>query len=144
MSPRESADSKGARYLTEARLRVLQVDEDGGTVAAECRGDGRAYSLGFDDARLVLQLPGSRPVLPFAGIGARGRHGAPPMTTPAARTETERVFLRLLRGEDPNRVWTIRKRKRQKRATTSPRQNGRGLSAPEDVHSVRDGSTLDG
>jgi hypothetical protein len=47
----ENADAKGARYLTEGRLRLREVDEDGGVVMAECRGDGRMYALGFDGER---------------------------------------------------------------------------------------------
>jgi uncharacterized Zn finger protein len=45
----ENADAKGARYLTEGRLRLIQVDEDDGIVMAECRGDGRMYTLGYDE-----------------------------------------------------------------------------------------------
>ena len=37
---RESAEAKGRRYLTEGRLRVLEVDEEAGTALAECRGSG--------------------------------------------------------------------------------------------------------
>jgi hypothetical protein len=58
---RENADTKGARYLSEGRLRVLNVDEDDGVVMAECRGDGAIYSLGRDERGW------------FCGCPARGR-----------------------------------------------------------------------
>jgi hypothetical protein len=54
---RENADAKGARYLTEGRLRVLQADADGGSVIAECRGDGRVYALGYDERRWFCSCP---------------------------------------------------------------------------------------
>ena len=54
---RENADQKGARYLTEGRLRVIQVDEDDGVVMAECRGDGRLYALGFDERGWFCSCP---------------------------------------------------------------------------------------
>jgi len=44
---RENAQAKGRRMLTEARLRVLRIDELG-LIRAECRGDsGEVYRLGF-------------------------------------------------------------------------------------------------
>jgi hypothetical protein len=46
---RENADAKGARYLMEGRLRVLQVDEDEGVAMAECRGDGAIHTCGYDE-----------------------------------------------------------------------------------------------
>ena len=45
---RENAHVKARRYLAEARLRVLRVDEDDGIVSAECKGDGAVYTLGYD------------------------------------------------------------------------------------------------
>ncbi len=46
---RENAEAKGRRYLTEGRLRVLQVDAQ--TVRAICRGVGAAYELGHGAER---------------------------------------------------------------------------------------------
>ena len=46
---RENAVMKARRYVSEGRLIVRQLDEDGGTALADCRGDGQVYSLGFDD-----------------------------------------------------------------------------------------------
>lgn len=43
---RESAQTKGRRYLTEGRLVVTHVTE--GCVRAYCRGGGALYQLGFD------------------------------------------------------------------------------------------------
>ena len=40
---RENAQVKARRYLTEGRLRVLEVDEFAGTALAECRGSGALY-----------------------------------------------------------------------------------------------------
>jgi uncharacterized Zn finger protein len=40
---RESARTKATRYLGEARVRILSCDEDGGTLSAEVRGNGRVY-----------------------------------------------------------------------------------------------------
>ncbi len=49
---RENADVKARRLLVEARLRILEADEDAGIVAAECRGDsGAMYRVGYDGAR---------------------------------------------------------------------------------------------
>ena len=39
---------KARRYVSEGRLIVRQLDEEGGTAGADCRGDGAIYSLGFD------------------------------------------------------------------------------------------------
>jgi uncharacterized Zn finger protein len=46
---RESADSKGRRYLTEGRLTLTFVEGD--RVAAYCRGDGELYEVGHDPAQ---------------------------------------------------------------------------------------------
>jgi hypothetical protein len=46
---RENASEKGRRYVSEGRLVIRQLDEEGGVVVADCRGDGAIYSLGFDD-----------------------------------------------------------------------------------------------
>jgi hypothetical protein len=45
---REPADVKARRYLTEGRLVVRELDEHGGEVLADCRGDGAVYGLGRD------------------------------------------------------------------------------------------------
>ena len=51
--PRESAEAKGKRYLTEGRLTVTVVrspDTNGrAPVVAECRGSDTTYKLGYDD-----------------------------------------------------------------------------------------------
>ena len=54
---REGVDAKGSRYLVEARLRVLQVNEEDGVVMAECRGDGRVYSLGYGQSGWFCSCP---------------------------------------------------------------------------------------
>jgi hypothetical protein len=46
--PRESADAKGRRYLTEGRLIVTTVADH--TIAGRCRGDGVVYRLGWNPA----------------------------------------------------------------------------------------------
>ena len=43
--PREDALTKGKRYLTEARLRVLTVEAD--RIQALCRGSGTIWHLGW-------------------------------------------------------------------------------------------------
>jgi hypothetical protein len=48
VSLRETVDAKARRYLVEARVRVLQCDEDAGVIEAEVRGDCRIYSTGRD------------------------------------------------------------------------------------------------
>jgi hypothetical protein len=40
---------KARRYVSEGRLIVRQLDEEGGTAGADCRGDGQIHSLGYDD-----------------------------------------------------------------------------------------------
>jgi uncharacterized Zn finger protein len=40
---RENARAKAIRYLSEARVRILECHEDDGTLSAEVRGNGRVY-----------------------------------------------------------------------------------------------------
>lgn len=49
--PRENADDKGRRYLTEGRLSVAFVKPSDQRVRAICRGDGEQYRLGYDPVR---------------------------------------------------------------------------------------------
>lgn len=42
---RESAYSKGRRYVTEGRLTVIEVTEH--RISAFCKGDGHVYALGY-------------------------------------------------------------------------------------------------
>lgn len=44
---REAAVDKGRRYLTEGRLTVSYVEDDG--VIATCRGTGSTYLVTIDD-----------------------------------------------------------------------------------------------
>lgn len=53
--PRESADTKAARYLAEGRLVVTRVD--GNLVTATCRGDGQIYVLGRDQRGWYCTCP---------------------------------------------------------------------------------------
>lgn len=46
---RESAEAKGLRYLCEGRLIVTVVTPR--AIAAECRGAGQIYALGWDGCR---------------------------------------------------------------------------------------------
>ena len=46
---RENAAAKGRRYVSEGRLVVRQLDEEGGVVVADCRGDGAIHSCGYDE-----------------------------------------------------------------------------------------------
>ena len=46
---RETAAEKAKRILIEGRLIVRELDEHGGTVAADCRGDATVHSLGRDN-----------------------------------------------------------------------------------------------
>lgn len=58
--PREAADQKARRYLTEGRLTVTRVEPfyrdrapsatDRLRVEATCRGSGQVYRLGYDGA----------------------------------------------------------------------------------------------
>ena len=46
---RESAHTKARRLLVEGRVRVVQVSDDEGYVAAEVRGDSaRVYGVGYE------------------------------------------------------------------------------------------------
>jgi hypothetical protein len=53
--PRENAFLKGRRYLTEARLRVLRVDDD--RIESVCRGDGRFYRQGWIGGKWLCECP---------------------------------------------------------------------------------------
>jgi hypothetical protein len=55
---RENVESKGRRYLTEGRLRVLLVK--GGRVFAECRGAGAIWHPSFIGGRWVCDCPRGR------------------------------------------------------------------------------------
>jgi hypothetical protein len=46
---RENAGEKAKRILVEGRLVIRELDEHGGTVAADCRGDASVHSLGRDE-----------------------------------------------------------------------------------------------
>lgn len=49
--PAESTAAKGRRLLTEGRLRIRMIGNEGkpGWIVAECRGDsGQLYVLGFN------------------------------------------------------------------------------------------------
>jgi hypothetical protein len=46
---RETITEKGKRYLGEGRLIVRELDEQAGTVQADCRGAGAVYVLGHDE-----------------------------------------------------------------------------------------------
>jgi hypothetical protein len=52
---RESAETKGRRYLCEGRLVVERVDER--RIAASCRGGGAVYRLGHDGTRWYCECP---------------------------------------------------------------------------------------
>jgi uncharacterized Zn finger protein len=52
---RESADSKGRRYITEGRLIVTSVD--GERVEATCRGQGENYRLGYQGGGWSCECP---------------------------------------------------------------------------------------
>ena len=45
----ENVQTKGRRYITEARLLIEHVDRQ--TVRASCRGNGAIYELGYDNGR---------------------------------------------------------------------------------------------
>jgi hypothetical protein len=49
--PRDNAETKARRYLTEGRLIVLAVDRGRRHIDAWCRGDGDHYHLGYDPTR---------------------------------------------------------------------------------------------
>jgi hypothetical protein len=52
---RENARAKANRYLAEGRLTVLRVDRN--VVAAECRGAGAVYRVGFEDGTWSCSCP---------------------------------------------------------------------------------------
>jgi hypothetical protein len=45
---RENAAEKAKRILVEGSLVVREMDEHGGTVATDCRGDASIHNLGRD------------------------------------------------------------------------------------------------
>ena len=55
--PRENAETKARRYLTEGRLIIERVDV--GRVEATCRGDAAVYRLGYVNGRWVCSCPAS-------------------------------------------------------------------------------------
>lgn len=55
MSPRESAEVKGRRYLIEGRLVIKHVSED--AIRARCRGGGAVYELGLDRGEWFCSCP---------------------------------------------------------------------------------------
>jgi hypothetical protein len=52
-----TAAEKARVYLGEGRLVVRELDEYGGTVAADCRGDGAIYHLGLDGSGWFCSCP---------------------------------------------------------------------------------------
>ena len=54
---KENAQIKARRYLTEGRLRVLDVDEYAGTALAECRGNGALYTVSRDEHGWTCDCP---------------------------------------------------------------------------------------
>jgi hypothetical protein len=75
MSAREPLAAKAARYLAEGRLVVLQVDGD--SIAAECRGSGEVYRLGHSPSRKGgwwwCSCPRQGPMLPPGRAPTRHR-----------------------------------------------------------------------
>lgn len=55
MSPRESAEQKGQRYVVEGRLTVERLDGRG--IRARCRGSGTVYALGYDGEGWFCSCP---------------------------------------------------------------------------------------
>lgn len=55
VSSRESAATKGRRYLCEGRLTIKSIH--GSRIWAECRGDGKRYDLGFAHGRWFCSCP---------------------------------------------------------------------------------------
>jgi uncharacterized Zn finger protein len=54
--PRESAEVKGRRLLTEGRLIVHRADQR--VIAATCRGDGgEVYRLGYEPGGWACECP---------------------------------------------------------------------------------------
>jgi hypothetical protein len=54
---RENVQVKARRYLGEGRLRVLDVDEYGGTALGECRGAGALYTVSRNEAGWRCDCP---------------------------------------------------------------------------------------
>ena len=46
--PRENAQAKARRYLTEGRLMIKLLDPVADRVRAHCRGGGHVYNLGYE------------------------------------------------------------------------------------------------
>ena len=46
--PKESAQEKSRRYITEGRMRVLYVKPSDPRVRATCFGDGQTWRQGYD------------------------------------------------------------------------------------------------
>ena len=55
ISSRESAATKGRRYIVEGRLTISCIHR--GRVWASCRGDGQTYDLGYTHARWFCSCP---------------------------------------------------------------------------------------
>ncbi len=53
--PRENAEARGKRYLTEGRLIVDHVSN--GRVLARCRGTGATWNLGFLNGVWFCECP---------------------------------------------------------------------------------------
>lgn len=53
--PRENAEAKGRRYLTEGRLVVQYLAP--GVIRAMCRGGGEVYRLGFERGGWYCECP---------------------------------------------------------------------------------------
>jgi uncharacterized Zn finger protein len=53
--PRESAEAKGRRYLTDGRLIITRVDETG--VTATCRGMGEVYNVSYRRGGWMCECP---------------------------------------------------------------------------------------
>jgi hypothetical protein len=52
---RENALNKGRRYVSEGRLVIRSLSAE--AARAECRGDGRTYSVGFANGRWFCNCP---------------------------------------------------------------------------------------
>jgi hypothetical protein len=54
---RENAAAKARRYLTEGRVVLRALDEYGGMVQADVRGDGAIWTSGRDERGWFCQCP---------------------------------------------------------------------------------------
>lgn len=101
---RENVQVKGRRYLTEGRLRITAIDDDG--IEATCLGDGaEVHALGYRQGAwwcncparttcshlVALQLvtvvtPRDEPIVPAMPFGFHG--GSPPNLRRRARPPT--------------------------------------------------------